>query len=510
MANRDTKASRQGLCRVLLTFTGFHDPFASTAVAGNEQEGPVLSLVRLRQFEHVFLFSTPNTQRNTTETERELHSRHPGVTVTVCNLPLGDPTDYFDILSGLRGAFTEIAEQFPNAEYFIGTASGTPQMHACWVMLSASGEIPGRLLQARNVKFVTSEKPSVTEIDTTQPKFPVVRSRVWAQVETEEPDHGQAAKAIRDLGIVGDDPAMTNALQLAVNVAGYDVPVLVLGESGTGKEKVAQLIHALSPRSKGPFIPVNCAAIPEHLAESILFGHVKGAFTGAMGNRIGAFERAHGGTLFLDELAELPAEIQPKLLRALQESVIEPVGSDEARKVDCRVIAATNADLDKAVHSGEFRSDLFYRVAVTRVPLPALRQRRSDIPKLAQHFLDQLNHQYKKTRSFSPSALALLQTHDWPGNVRELANVIQDAAIHAVSGLIEPRQLHLHAPTPSHVLDTLPDPHEGFSLETFLASVRERLHGRAIEIADGNASQAAKLLGVSPQAVLKFQKGRSK
>lgn len=504
------KTPQHAQCRVLLTFTGFHDPFASAAVAGNEQEGPVLSLVRLRPFEHVFLFSTPNTQQNTMDTERELRNRHPAVTVTVRHLPLTDPTDYFQILSGLREAFGEISKQFPRAEYFIGTASGTPQMHACWVMLSASGEIPGRLLQARNVKFVTSEKPSVTEIETTQPKFPVVRSRVWAQVETEEPDDGHTAKAIRDLGIVGDDPATINALQLAANVAGYDVPVLILGESGTGKEKIAQLIHALSPRSKGPFIPVNCAAIPEHLAESILFGHMKGAFTGALASRIGAFERAHDGTLFLDELAELPADIQPKLLRALQEHIIEPVGSDKGRKVNCRVIAATNTDLDKAVHAGKFRSDLFYRVAVTRVPLPALRQRRSDIPKLAQHFLDQLNAQYKKPRSISPNALALLQTHDWPGNVRELSNVVQDAAIHAVGGVIEPRHLHLHAPTPSRVLDTLPDPHEGFSLESFLTSVRERLHGRAMEIADGNASQAAKLLGVSPQAVLKFQKGRSK
>jgi DNA-binding NtrC family response regulator len=502
------KASERAACRVLLTFTGFHDPFASAGVAGNEQEGPILSLVRARQFHHVLLLSTPNTEQNTIQTEQELSVRHPGLVVTVRQLPLTDPTDYFQILSGLRTTFSEVSKQFPAAECFIGTASGTPQMHACWVMLSASGEIPASLLQARNVKFVTSERPFVTEIDTTQPGFPVVRSRAWAQVEPEAPDNGQAAKMIRDLGIVGDDAAMTCALQRVVNVASYDVPVLVLGESGTGKEKVARLIHALSPRAKGPFVPVNCAAIPEHLAESILLGHEKGAFTGAMVKHIGEFERAHGGTLFLDEIGELPANVQPKLLRALQEQVIEPIGSKKARKVDCRFVAATNADLDNAMRAGKFRADLFYRVAVTQVSLPALRDRRSDIPKLAQHFLDELNSRYKKHRRFSPDALSLLQRYDWPGNVRELLSVVQGAAIHAISGLIEPGHLELRASTHSQVLDILPDPHEGFSLDSFVSSVRERLYARATEMAAGNASQAAKLLGVTPQAVQKFQKGK--
>ncbi len=446
-----TNVTRTDATKVLLSFTGFHDPFASTAIAGNEQEGPVLSLVRLRPFHAVCLLSTPNTAKNTSDTEQELRTRHPELVVATHDLSLTDPTDYFQILAEIRRVFAEISVRFPHAEFSIGTASGTPQMHVCWVMLAASGEIPGRLLQARNVKFVTAERASVTEIDTSHADFPTIRSNIWAKVETEVPDDGIAVKAICDLGIIGDDPLMTIALQRAVNIAGYDVPVLILGESGTGKEKIAQLIHVLSRRAKGPFVPLNCAAIPDQLAESMLFGHVKGAFTGATSNHVGAFERADGGTLFLDELAELPANIQPKLLRALQEQVIEPVGSDKPRKVDSRVVAATNADLDRAVGDGKFRSDLFYRVAVTQISLPALRQRRGDIPRLAQHFLDLLNAQYKKPRRLTPETLTQLQRHDWPGNVRELANVVQDAAIHAVGGLIEPKHLNLRAQSVARV-----------------------------------------------------------
>lgn len=494
--------------RVLLSFTGFHDPFASVGVTGNEQEGPVLSIVRLRPFDRVVLFSTPATVQNTAETLKALNERHPNLKVETCAFDFPDPTDYFAILAALRSCFSKIADANPDACYFIATASGTPQMHACWLLLAASGEIPARLLHAKNVKFVTSEAAAITEVDLTRPEFPVVRSNSLHAFETENGAPDGFAAVIRELGIVGNHEATTAALQKAINLAPYDVPVLITGESGTGKEKIAQLIHQASTRRTGPFIPMNCASIPRDLAESTLFGHIKGAFTGAIDNRVGKFEQAHSGTLFLDELAELSLDNQAKLLRALQEKLIEPVGAAKPKKIDCRIIAATNVDLYNAMKDGRFREDLYYRVVAVSVELPPLRARRSDIPKLAQHFLDELNQKYKKARVFTPESLATLQSYDWPGNVRQLQNEIQSAAIQAVGGKIEPKHLRLRGASADRVLEDLPDPHEGFSLEQFLTEVRSRMYERAMTLSEGNASKAARLLGLTPQAVQKFVKGR--
>jgi DNA-binding NtrC family response regulator len=496
--------------RVLLTFTGFHDPFAAAGVAGSEQEGPVLSLLRARTFDRVVLFSTPNTLDRTEETQREIAARHPKIRVEVQHFPLEDPTDYFAILASMRRAFRVITDAAPGATYCIGTASGTPQMHACWVLLAASNEIPATLLHMRNVKFVTAQKPSLMEIDVSRPEFPTVRARIWAEVELDDGDKQDFSHLVTKLGIVGDHPAMLTAIQTAALFARADVPVLILGESGTGKEKIAQLIHHLSDRAARSFVAVNCAAIPKDLAESTLFGHQRGAFTGATSDQPGKFKMADGGTLFLDEVAELPMDAQAKLLRALQDGVIEPLGSGRAVNVNCRVVAATNADLQAAVQSGRFREDLYYRLAVGQVRIPALRDRRSDIPKLAVFFLDEINARLGKPRQFNADALSSLQSHDWPGNVRELRNAVQSAAIVATTGLVESEHLKLQPPSPQKSLDSLPEPHEGFSLDEFISQVRTRLYTRALAATQGNATRAAKLLGCTPQAVLKYQRGPAK
>lgn len=242
----------------------------------------------------------------------------------------------------------------------------------------------------------------------------------------------------------------------------------------------------------------------------MLFGHVKGAFTGATDNHVGKLEQASGGTLLLDELGELSLENQARLLRALQEKTVEPVGGSKSRKIDCRIIAATNLDLNKAVAQKKFRDDLYYRIAAAVIDLPPLRSRKTDIPKLALHFLDELNQRYrfKKSRVLTPEALSALMSYEWPGNVRELSNVIENAVIQATTGKIEPKELPLRGVGAAETLDSLPDPYDGFSLDTFLSRIRMQLYGRALELAGGNASKAAKLLGVTPQAVLKFVKGK--
>ena len=230
--------------------------------------------------------------------------------------------------------------------------------------------------------------------------------------------------------IVGEHPAIQSAAREMQRIALTESTVLLLGESGTGKELFARAIHQLSPRAQKPFVALNCAAIPETLVENELFGHEKGAFTGANQRRSGKFEMAHGGAIFLDEIGEVPLEVQGKLLRVLEEKVIERLGGGASTSVDVRVIAATNRDLESAVENGEFRRDLYYRLAVFPIRIPPLRERGEDVVTLAEHFLERFRRDLKKPRlKFSPDAMSALRTHSWPGNVRELQNAIERAAI---------------------------------------------------------------------------------
>ena len=224
-------------------------------------------------------------------------------------------------------------------------------------------------------------------------------------------------------GMETANSAMAELLETALKVASSEATVLITGESGTGKEVMARLIHQHSPRKDNPMVAVNCTAIPDNLIESELFGHVKGAFTGAVANRKGRFQTAANGTLFLDEIGELKMDMQAKLLRAIQEREVEPVGSDRTEKVDVRIIAATNKDLLEAVTEGTFREDLYYRLGVIPLHLPPLRERREDIPGLAKHFLKKLDA--PRGVRFSDKAMKLLKDYDWPGNIRELQNSVE-------------------------------------------------------------------------------------
>ena len=488
----------------LLTFTGFHDPYFKGLVGQEEQLGPILSLLTARPFEQVYLFSTPRTEQVTRETREAIMALYPATDVKILDIPLDDPTDYVAILKGLRKHIRELQESQGDVAFFVSVASGTPQMHACWVLLCAAGEIPARLLHVRPPHFVTKERPLATEINLTSSEFPIVRSQISGRLDDESIPVDVDA-AISQFGIVGDHPSMRRALEVGAMLAQSNAPVLILGETGTGKELFARLIHRLSGRPKDKFIAINCAAIPEDLVESILFGHKKGAFTGATIDQVGKFDSADKGTLFLDELGDLPLPAQAKLLRVLQDGLVEPVGERHPHKVDVRIIAATNQDLGGQVRQGKFREDLFYRLNVGEVKLPPLRERRSDIPKLALHILDKINGSLRTPKRFSPGTLTRLQRHAWPGNVRDLENVIERSARLCRRDVLEADDLLITEPvTYADPLDTLPAPFEGFSLESFLGSARKQLILRALEASMGNQSKAARLLGITPQAVHKF------
>ncbi len=286
-------------------------------------------------------------------------------------------------------------------------------------------------------------------------------------------------------GIVGTSPKMQEVLRVAAAVAPTDATVLIYGETGTGKEVLARSIHYQSPRARGPFVAINCGAVPETLLETELFGHEKGAFTGAASSRMGKFEAADGGTILLDEVGDMSPAMQVKLLRVLQERTIERVGSNKPVRVDVRVIAATNKDLRQAIRDGRFREDLFYRLSVVPIELPPLRERVEDIPLLAQHFLEKYRQKYgKAVTGFTAQAVRKMRRYSWPGNVRELEFAVERAVILCRTSEVWAEDLWLgEAPGEEGLLS--------------LAEVERQHIVRVLQHTEWNLQEAAKILGVS-------------
>jgi DNA-binding NtrC family response regulator len=315
--------------------------------------------------------------------------------------------------------------------------------------------------------------------------------------------------------LVGDSPAMVQVKRMGDRAAKSTIPVLILGESGVGKEVIARAMHGASDRASKPFVAVNCGALPENLVESILFGHEKGSFTGAVDKHLGKFQEANGGTLFLDEVGELPLDIQVKLLRALQESEIDPIGSKRALKVDVRIISATNRDLAQAVKEGAFREDLYYRLNVFPLEAPPLRERREDIPALVSHFIQRFNvEEGKRVMGVAPETMKMLQTHEWPGNVRQLENAVYRAIVlaeapylqpydfPAVSGLKPPISDNPRPPeTAEQILASLPKEAPVRVLDERghlrkLEDIEHDLIELAIQLYSGHMSEVARRLGI--------------
>jgi two-component system, NtrC family, response regulator HydG len=331
-----------------------------------------------------------------------------------------------------------------------------------------------------------------------------LRAKVKKSLEDHEKDvayddlKGQLERTYGVQGIVGQDPKMQRVMGLVRQIAGTAASVLILGPSGTGKELIARAIHTLSPRHKRPFVAINCGGMSEGTIESELFGHVKGAFTGAMADREGKFEFAAGGTLLLDEVGEMPMPTQVKLLRVLEERAVVRLGDNRTRPVDVRVLAATNADLVQKVKDGSFRQDLYFRLKVVTIDLPALRERRSDIKLLVEHFLRHFaNLHGKDVESIDREALVALVQYDWPGNVRELRNAIESMVVRAKGNILTRADLppELWAPVPSDQ-----DSWQFLAGRTW--EEVERNHIRvALELCAGNRQKAARSMGVSERTL---------
>ena len=356
------------------------------------------------------------------------------------------------------------------------------------IMMSAYGDEDAALAAMREGAYDYLQKPF-------KPDEVILTVRKAEERERLRREVG-ALRLTLGIGAVGDlvvsqSRGMRDLLELAGRVARHNTTVLITGESGTGKEVVARAIHRMSPRSENSFTAINCAAIPEQLLESELFGHTKGSFTGATSDHPGLFEIANGGTLLLDEIADLPQALQAKLLRVLEEGEIRRLGARESRKIDVRVLAATGRVMEQAVERGEFRSDLYYRLNVERLHIPPLRERPDDIPELLAHFARQVAQRLGHPVSVTPAALVALTRHSWPGNVRELRNAVERAAVLSAGGLLDSRDFALS--------DGAPNAQSGGALDlrTQVEAVERAAIQRALQASNGNRRQAANLLGIS-------------
>ncbi|HTD67138.1 MAG TPA: sigma-54 dependent transcriptional regulator [Candidatus Limnocylindria bacterium] len=372
-----------------------------------------------------------------------------------------------------------------------------PQMKKIWpeaevIVLTGHGSIEAAVEATKRGAYYFQPKP----LDASTLKLQVERAMEHKQINEENSALRRALSTMSGgAAPVFQSPSMKQVVRTIERVAPSDVSILITGESGTGKEVIADLIHSLSPRSKGPNVKVNCAALPRELIKSELFGSVKGAFTGAQADREGLFRQAEGGTLLLDELSEMPIDTQSKLLRVLQEKEVRPVGGKTSYKIDCRVIAATNRVPEEAIKDGKMREDLFYRISAISIFLPPLRERREDIVPLASAFLKRFAAQANRVMTgFSPAAGELLRRFDWPGNVRQLQNEVQRAVLMAEGNVIEESDLAItvfQAPTEQAAASNL----------TLMEAMERNTIAQMLKDTRGNKLETAKRLGIGRQTL---------
>lgn len=487
-----------------------------SVIKGDPREGdlgPIKTLLTTQEFDEVRLLSNYPADWN------ELYCKWLETEAVVVPAKLEKPTDYqaiFEIADGELAAIRR-RKDWSQTELCLHLSPGTPAMAAVWLLLGKT-RYPATFYETFAGKSWITEVPFDLTIDV----IPELLKNPDAHLQHLASQSPSEIEGFRD--IVGDSRAIRSAVGRAKRAAIRGVSILLLGESGTGKEMFAQAIHKASPRRDRPLIAINCAALSKTLLESELFGHAKGAFTGADKERKGAFELADKGTLFLDEVGECDLETQAKLLRVLQpppgESPsirqIRRLGDDKERTADVRVIAATNRDLHVAIREGRFREDLYYRLSAISITLPPLRDRTADVPLIAERLLDQINEQFSteepsyQHKSLSPTAMAFVKRHGWPGNVRQLHNALVQAAVLADDSVLTQSDLSAglgEMPVEGRATSQAFERPigDGFDLEEYLNELQRNYLRRAMEEARGVKAQAARLLGMKNYQTLDAQ-----
>lgn len=487
--------------KILLAWLGNADLRASEAQDVNEQ-GPILGALKSQAFERLHLLSDHGRQK--THAYAKWVEGESSVAVVAHPAKLTSPTSYQEIYRVAVDVIGEVKQASPSVDLTFHLSPGTPAMAAIWLLL-AKTRYPARLIES-------SREHGVKEVS-----IPFELSAEFSPIADKQADEALTRLM---LGVPPESPAFTaivhrcaamkRTVAMAHRLAIRDVPVLIQGESGTGKELFARAIHQASQRNAKPFVAVNCGAIPQELVDAELFGHEKGAFTGATAARAGYFESADGGTLFLDEIGELPLASQVRLLRVLQEREVTRVGATRAKPIDIRVIAATNRVLPEEIREGRFREDLFHRLAVGVLLLPPLRQREGDLNMLIDSMLASINAEAVsqpgyKHKKLDVSARNILIQHTWPGNVRELHNTLLRASIWAVGDKITGQDVAESlavtvAPKADAILGRPLD--QAISLPEIIGDVARHYLERAMAQTHGNKSEAARLLGIGSYQTL--------
>lgn len=485
----------------LISWVGKADHDCAEGARGDDL-GPVASAIKAHTpFDKICLLTNYEFER-TKAYCKWLEKTTGCVETDLYGVELSSPTNYAEIYSKVCAELKALRLPNDDVEITFHLSPGTPAMTAIWIIL-AKTRFPASLIQTSKEKGLESVDFFFDLANEYLPEFLQRSSERIERLSNAIPSAPEFAKLIHR------SPVMREQVQLARKIAAHEVPVLILGETGTGKELFAEAIHAASSRAGKPFIAVNCGAMPKDLANSELFGHKKGAFTGADSARSGHFREAEGGTLFLDEIGDLPLDSQVRLLRALQQHEITPLGESKPVKVNVRIIAATHRDLAKDVAEGRFREDLFHRLAVGILNLPPLRERDGDLDLLIDHLLDQINRDAAEKpeaqhKELSLEARNLLLAHNWPGNIRELYHTLLRAAIWSSSAIIEAADIQ------RSLLD-IPKSHEGlldrslgkgFDLQALLDEISRHYIGRALQKSGNKKKRAAELLGFASYQTL--------
>lgn len=493
--------------KVLFSFVGSHDPFSDD----EGTLGPVLSLLEAKAFDEVNLVWTGTRYYEIAKmVEKECNERFPGPKFLFHPMELEHVIDYEEIYAKMIILGDRAKERHnEGAEFSILLDPGTPQMQTCWFLLARSGRFPATLLQGIPPRF-TGGVYRVREVEATSEILPKIGALAGGPGKLRRTVTGEG---LPERTIISGKTEQV--FVLAEHFAQYDMSVLILGDTGTGKEVLARFIHEKSSRYNGPFLEVNCAGLGTELAESVLFGHKKGSFTGAVADKPGLFKAADGGILFLDEIGELPLQIQPKLLRALENKTFIPLGASKNESSDTRIICATHRDLKDMVSKGTFREDLYQRLNQLPLAIPPLRERREDIPRFIDLFLDDWSRQFGggRVKHISPEAVALLLDYPWPGNIRELRNMLFQMCAVSLAEDIRPEHLprdiqHHFKRKPTYEGLTVDIPDEGLDLKALLFNIEESYYRRALDKTSGNRERAARLLGINPPAFRKALKER--
>lgn len=481
--------------KTLIAWIGLTDIRASENIA-EAGLGPIGQAVSTREFDSVVLLS--NFDKKQTSRYQKWIAGKTAASIEIRSVKLTSPTEFGEIYKEVIEAVSALKKKYTsNLSLTFHLSPGTPAMAAVWIIVSKT-RFPAELIESSKQAGVRTVS---VPFDLSAEFIPNILRQTDAQLEKASTDFSAAAEFS---DIVFHSSQMRETVEQARTIAVHNVPILIEGESGTGKELFAKAIHLASQRKDAPFITVNCGAIPSELVESELFGHAKGAFTGADKKREGFFKEASGGTIFLDEIGELPLRSQVRLLRVLQEKEVTSVGTSIAQKIDVRVISATNRNLLEEVSLGNFREDLFYRLAVFPLYLPPLRERAGDISLLINYFLDKLNEEntgkfWKTDKTLTSGARNLLINHPWTGNVRELQNTILRACVLAKEASIKEtdlkKALFVLKENKSEAILNRPLGEE-FNLPDLLAEVAGHYLNRAIEEAGQNKTKAAKLVGL--------------